>query len=174
MPAGWTRGTSRSTRTTTWAKTRCGTAESWKARRCRGTSAARRTCTRGSTSQKHRSTKLLRRPPAARPGVFFCWVRAILRFNKWMMEPGMPDMKEVKYNGILTFRIPKTWDEERDSEGLGVYYLPTPDSGTLRVTLLSFRKPGGARNLAEYARVMEKTLSPGPVERLTNGHLLKR
>lgn len=86
----------------------------------------------------------------------------------------MPEMKEVQYNGILTFRIPRAWVEEKESDGLGVYYLPAPDSGTLRVTLLSLRKPGGARNAAEYARELEKTLSPAPVEALTNGHLLKK
>src|SRR6185295_19144363 len=50
--AAWTRSTSRSTRTTTWATTRCGTGGSWKGRRCPGTSAARRTSTRGSTSER--------------------------------------------------------------------------------------------------------------------------
>ena len=80
-------------------------------------------------------------------------------------------MKEIQYRGILSFRIPRTWVEEQESGGLGVYYLPSPESGTLRVDLLTIEGRGNAK---QYASVMEATRPSAPVETLPNGHLLKK
>ena len=81
-------------------------------------------------------------------------------------------MKEVQLHGILTFRIPQNWVEETEPNGFGVYYLAAPDSGTLRVNILSFRKPGCV-NQKSYALALGKALTPGNVEVLANGHLLR-
>lgn len=49
--------------------------------------------------------------------------------------------KPVVYRGgLVSFRIPENWREEYDPEGGGTFYEDKPDSGTLRLNVLSFEK----------------------------------
>lgn len=51
----------------------------------------------------------------------------------------MSNLKTVKYRGgIAEFVIPSHWREEYEPEGGGTFYEDAPDSGTLRLNVLSF------------------------------------
>jgi hypothetical protein len=50
-------------------------------------------------------------------------------------------LKPVVYRGgIVSFGIPLAWREEFASDGGGMFYEDKPDSGTLRLNVLSFEK----------------------------------
>lgn len=55
-----------------------------------------------------------------------------------------PEMKMVEYRGgVLTFRIPSHWKEEYEEKGGATFYEDAPDSGTLRLNILTFEAPIG-------------------------------
>lgn len=56
--------------------------------------------------------------------------------------PRDPEMKSIVYRGgVVTFRIPSHWREEySDMEG-GMFYDDRPDSGTLRLKIISMVAP---------------------------------
>jgi len=48
-------------------------------------------------------------------------------------------MKQVSYRGgLVTFRIPRHWVEEYEEGGGATFYEDRPDSGTLRLNVLTF------------------------------------
>jgi hypothetical protein len=50
--------------------------------------------------------------------------------------------KTIEYRGgIVTFRIPFDWNEEYEPEGGGTFYEDTPDSGTLRLNVVTAKSP---------------------------------
>jgi len=51
------------------------------------------------------------------------------------------DLQAVVYRGgVVRFRVPAGWTEESDESG-GTYYADQPDSGTLRLNVLTFQGP---------------------------------
>ena len=47
-------------------------------------------------------------------------------------------MKTINYRGgLVSFEIPSDWKEEYEAEGGGAFFLDKPDSGTLRLNVLS-------------------------------------
>jgi len=53
--------------------------------------------------------------------------------------PKQSDLKTVNYRGgIVRFSIPSNWLEEYEPEGGGTFYESRPNSGTLRLSVLSF------------------------------------
>ncbi len=49
-------------------------------------------------------------------------------------------MKLIRYNGgIVSFKLPADWKEEYYDEGGAAFYRDAPDSGTLRVSVISFQ-----------------------------------
>jgi hypothetical protein len=51
----------------------------------------------------------------------------------------MNQLKSINYRGgIVTFSIPANWVEEYEPDGGGTFYDDAPDSGTLRLNVLSF------------------------------------
>lgn len=51
----------------------------------------------------------------------------------------MVELKTIDYRGgLLRFRIPAAWLEEYEPEGGGTFYRDEPDSGTLRLNILTF------------------------------------
>jgi hypothetical protein len=51
-------------------------------------------------------------------------------------------MKRIVYRGgIADFELPGNWKEEYEDEGGGTFYEDRPDSGTLRLNVLSFDGP---------------------------------
>ena len=54
-------------------------------------------------------------------------------------------LKTIIYRGgIVKFEIPVHWKEEYDPQGGGTFYEDRPDSGTLRLNVLSFSKKDGS------------------------------
>ncbi|HEY8203857.1 MAG TPA: hypothetical protein VIF81_03940 [Pyrinomonadaceae bacterium] len=52
------------------------------------------------------------------------------------------DFKTINYRGgIVTFRIPSNWREEYEPEGGGTFYDDNPDSGTLRLNVITAKAP---------------------------------
>jgi hypothetical protein len=50
-------------------------------------------------------------------------------------------MKQVVYRGgVVSFNIPENWCEEYEPKGGGTFYEDKPDTGTLRLNVLSFSK----------------------------------
>lgn len=48
-------------------------------------------------------------------------------------------MKTIDYRGgLVSFEVPDDWREEYEEEGGGTFYEDKPDSGTLRLNVLSF------------------------------------
>jgi hypothetical protein len=51
-------------------------------------------------------------------------------------------MKEIAYcGGVIRFRIPDDWREEQENHGGWMYYSAQPDSGTLRVAVITSKSP---------------------------------
>ena|SRR5947208_9830359 len=52
------------------------------------------------------------------------------------------DFKTINYRGgIVTFRIPSNWREESEPQGGGTFYDDSPDSGTLRLNIITAKAP---------------------------------
>ena len=52
------------------------------------------------------------------------------------------DFKTITYRGgLVTFRIPAHWREEYEPEGGGTFYDDNPDSGTLRLNVITAKAP---------------------------------
>lgn len=54
----------------------------------------------------------------------------------------LPSWKTVEYQGgVVNFRIPPDWVEEYEPDGGGIFYAEQPDSGTLRLNVMTSRSP---------------------------------
>jgi hypothetical protein len=52
------------------------------------------------------------------------------------------EFKTITYRGgLVTFRIPSHWREEYEPDGGGTFYNEDPDSGTLRLNVLTAKAP---------------------------------
>src|ERR1035438_6693902 len=62
--------------------------------------------------------------------------------KRFTSSPDEPAMKTIVYRGgVVTFRIPAHWREEySDFEG-GTFYEDRPDSGTLRLKIITMSTP---------------------------------
>lgn len=73
-----------------------------------------------------------------------------------------PQMKPISYRGgIITFRVPATWKEEHEPEGGGTFYDDRPDSGTLRLNVLTFKAPEGKLAADGYTHFAATPLKEG-------------
>jgi hypothetical protein len=55
---------------------------------------------------------------------------------------GEPELKKILYRGgVVEFSIPATWKEDYDQDGGGMFYEQSPDSGTLRLKLITAKSP---------------------------------
>jgi hypothetical protein len=52
------------------------------------------------------------------------------------------DFKTISYRGgVVTFRVPSNWREEYEPDGGGTFYEDNPDSGTLRLNVITAKAP---------------------------------
>jgi hypothetical protein len=52
-----------------------------------------------------------------------------------------PEMKTINYRGgMVAFELPSEWKDEYEAEGGGTFYQDKPNSGTLRLNVLSFAR----------------------------------
>ena len=64
--------------------------------------------------------------------------------------------KTVEYQGgLVTFRLPSDWVEEYEADGGGIFYSEKPDTGTLRLNVMTLRSPSPID-----ARATEELLLP--------------
>jgi len=71
-------------------------------------------------------------------------------------------MKSIAYRGgIVAFRVPATWKEEYEPQGGGTFYDDRPDSGTLRLNVLTFEAPEGKLPPDGHAYFAAKPLKEG-------------
>jgi hypothetical protein len=97
----------------------------------------------------------------------FTALLAILTFPVGAAD--MSKTKTISYRGgVVTFSIPASWQEEYEPAGGGTFYEDNPDSGTLRLSVLSFSSNN------EPAQIMALSAFPeGSYELLQDGHPLR-
>ncbi len=80
-----------------------------------------------------------------------------------------PQMKTITYRGgIVTFRIPTHWREEYSETEGGMFYEDLPDSGTLRLTIITMTTPEGQDPSAlDVLRVVVNSLRKDGIEGTT-------
>jgi hypothetical protein len=62
-----------------------------------------------------------------------------------------PVMKTISYRGgVVTFRIPESWNEEYSDTDGGTFYEDKPDSGTLRLKLITAESPSEIRVIPQH------------------------
>jgi hypothetical protein len=65
--------------------------------------------------------------------------------------------KVITYRGgIVTFKLPANWTEEYEPGGGGTFYEDRPNSGTFRLSVLSFSS-NGSKAAEEMARTAHKS-----------------
>lgn len=84
---------------------------------------------------------------------------------------GVP-MKEIKYRGgLVTFSIPKHWVEEYESDGGGTFYEDAPNTGTLRLNVITAKSPKPLSADAAYEELVAlKSINTQNAQRLANGN----
>ena len=51
-------------------------------------------------------------------------------------------LKEISFNGgVIKFKIPSSWKEEYGKNGKGAFYEDAPDTGTLRLQVITMQAP---------------------------------
>ena len=83
-------------------------------------------------------------------------------------------MKSITYRGgLVTFRIPRHWVEEYEEDGGGTFYEDRPDSGTLRLNVLTFTGPVGSPAKSPLAVLQGSSkAASGTMCALPNGNAL--
>lgn len=87
-----------------------------------------------------------------------------------MAEP----LKEINLKGgVIRFKIPSNWKEEYSEKGKGAFYEDAPDTGTLRVDVLTMEAPHDAKgNLPVLALSSLPDIDQENIEILDNGNAL--
>lgn len=71
-------------------------------------------------------------------------------------------MKTISYRGgIITFQIPAHWKEEYQPEGGGMFYEDRPESGTLRLNVITAKAPEGKSPTNGYSLFISTPLGKG-------------
>ncbi|OYW39885.1 MAG: hypothetical protein B7Z35_03080 [Hydrogenophilales bacterium 12-61-10] len=85
---------------------------------------------------------------------------------------GGVQMKEIKYRGgLVTFSIPKHWVEEYETDGGGMFYEDAPNSGTLRLNVITAKSPKPLSADAAYEELVAmKSINGKNVQHLANGN----
>jgi hypothetical protein len=100
-------------------------------------------------------------------------LRLGMAFSKgFFSSPTEHPMKTIVYRGgVVTFRIPADWREEySDIEG-GMFYLDHPDSGTLRLSIVTATSPKEVQSHSAFdvLQVITNKLRSTGVEGTTKG-----
>lgn len=101
--------------------------------------------------------------------ILFC-VLTILSSGVAMSE----SLKEINFNdGVIRFRIPSIWKEEYGKNGKGAFYEDAPNTGTLRLQVLTLEAPPDAKgNLLVLALSSIPGVDRQDIEILGNGNAL--
>jgi len=84
------------------------------------------------------------------------------------------DMKEIKYRGgVIAFFIPKNWVEHYEPDGGGMFYEDAPNTGTLRVDVITTKSTKTLVSDAAYIELGSmKSVKPETIKRLPNGNAI--
>lgn len=101
--------------------------------------------------------------------ILFC-VLSILCSGVAMSE----SLKEINFNdGVIKFKIPSNWKEEYGKDGKGAFYEDAPDTGTLRLQVITMEAPSDAKgNLLVLALSSIPDVDQQDIEMLGNGNAL--
>jgi hypothetical protein len=79
--------------------------------------------------------------------------------------------KTIVYRGgLITFEIPHLWIEEYEAEGGGTFYEDGPDTGTLRLNVITVR-PGSDQVLPDSSALLA-SVNLTNIEKLSNGNAI--
>jgi hypothetical protein len=78
------------------------------------------------------------------------------------------DLKTINYRGgLVTFRIPTHWVEEYEPDGGGTFYENVPNTGTLRLSVITLKAPPSKTgNLATNALAGMSDVDPSKIRLL--------
>lgn len=79
-----------------------------------------------------------------------------------------PAMKDVNYQGVVTFRLPSTWNVGDEPEGNGIFYDDWTGAGTLRLSVLKASKSSPS----DIEIVLTRHARGAKPDRIQNGALL--
>ncbi|NLD37865.1 MAG: hypothetical protein GX654_13440 [Desulfatiglans sp.] len=81
-------------------------------------------------------------------------------------------LKEINYRGgVVKFNIPSNWVEEYEETGGGTFYEDAPNTGTLRLNIITMQAPSGAKgNLPFSALSSIPVIENKNIEMLANGN----
>lgn len=85
-------------------------------------------------------------------------------------------LKTIAYRGgIVRFKIPADWVEEYEEDGGGTFYQNRPDSGTLRLNILTARAPDDIEgDLSVQTLLCLSDVTPEKITKLANGNAIAR
>jgi len=89
-------------------------------------------------------------------------------------------LKEISYRGgVVKFKIPSDWKEEYESNGGGTFYKDAPNTGTLRLNIITMQAPTDAKgNLSVQALSTISGVEPNTIEPIKDGdaiaHFIER
>ena len=83
-------------------------------------------------------------------------------------------LKEINYRGgVVKFKIPSNWKEEYEENGGGIFYEDAPDTGTLRLNIITMQAPPDVKgNLPVQALSGISGVDQKNIEMLANGNAL--
>ena len=83
-------------------------------------------------------------------------------------------LKEINYRGgVVKFNIPSNWKEEYEENGGGTFYEDAPDTGTLRLNIITMQAPPDVKgNLPVLALSSVSGIDQKNIEILANGNAL--
>jgi hypothetical protein len=82
-------------------------------------------------------------------------------------------LRLISYRGgIVNFSIPSGWVEEYEPDGGAVFYEDSPNSGTLRLNVITFESPDGIDAVAISDNFRDS--ARGEVFHLPNGNVIQK
>jgi hypothetical protein len=83
-------------------------------------------------------------------------------------------MKEIVYRGgVVKFAVPKHWVEEYETDDGGMFYENAPDTGTLRLNVITAQPPTELDTDSAYEALRSlKSVNPKTIKRLLNGNAI--
>jgi len=104
---------------------------------------------------------------------YLVWLIVAL-FSTTSAHASDKEMKEIQYRGgIVSFSVPKHWVEKYEPDGGGMFYEDAPNTGTLRLNVITAKSPKPLLpDAAHEELVAMKSVNADSVQRLSNGNAI--
>ena len=113
------------------------------------------------------------RPPASNASR---WAESLQVLSIWKREKGVAlvDLKPITYRGgLVKFYVPSTWVEGYEPDGGGTFYEDLPNSGTLRLNVLTFENKSVSNDKTANDFLVNSDLTKqGVITPLPNGNVM--